>query len=108
MLLKYIIIHTGVNIPVIFEAAKSGSGWTSHKMRALKDRDGTDDEEEQNSSEHVQAITVDFLADSWTTQDCRQEQMNDEDIGPILMAKEKVFLFNNLINKVDNLSLIHI
>ena len=46
-------------------------------------------QEEQNSSEHVQAITVDFLADDWTTQDCRQEQMTDEEIGLILTAKEK-------------------
>ena len=37
----------------------------------------------QNSSEHIQAITVDFLADAWTTQDFRQEQMTDEDIGPV-------------------------
>ena len=44
---------------------------------------------EQNSSKHVQAITVDFLADDWTTEDCRQEQMTDEDIGLILTAKEE-------------------
>ena len=34
-----------------FEAAKSASGWTSRKVRALKDRDGTDDEEEKQRTE---------------------------------------------------------
>ena len=34
-----------------FEAAKSASGWTSHKVRELKDRDGTDDEEEEQGTE---------------------------------------------------------
>ena len=36
-----------------------------------------------------QAITVDFLGDGWMTQDFQQEQMTDEDIGPILTAKEE-------------------
>ena len=45
--------------------------------------------EEQNESKHVQAITGDFLADGWVTQDCLQEQMTDEEIGPILTAKEE-------------------
>ena len=34
-----------------FEAAKSASGWTGHKVRALKDRDGTDDEEEEQGTD---------------------------------------------------------
>ena len=34
-----------------FEAAKSASGWTSHKVRELKDRDATDDEEEEQGTE---------------------------------------------------------
>ena len=34
-----------------FEAAKSASGWTSHKVRELKDRDGTDDEEKEQGTE---------------------------------------------------------
>ena len=36
-----------------FEAAKSVSGWTSHKVRVLKVRDGTDDEEEAVSYTHL-------------------------------------------------------
>ena len=34
-----------------FEAAKSASGWTSHKVRELKDREGSDDEEEEQGTE---------------------------------------------------------
>ena len=34
-----------------FGAAKSASGWTSHKVRTLKHRDGTDDEEEEQGTE---------------------------------------------------------
>ena len=41
----YALVHA-----LQFEAAKSASGWTSHKVRALKDRDGTDDEEEEQGT----------------------------------------------------------
>ena len=37
-----------------------------HEDRAQKTADIAPGKEEQNSSEHVQAITVDFLADGWT------------------------------------------
>ena len=35
-----------------FEAAKSASGWTSHKVRSLKERDGTDDETRRSAPQN--------------------------------------------------------
>ena len=76
-----------------FEAAKSASGWTSHKVRAVKDRDGTDDEEEEQGTETRRSAAQDKVREDGRTmcyrcgksghlqRDCRvriQQQGNEQ------------------------------
>lgn len=45
--------------------------------------------EQIHANEQIKAIIIDILADIWTAQHFRQEQTADEDIEPILTAKEE-------------------
>ena len=44
---------------VQFEATKSASGWASHKVRAINDCDGPDNEEEEQGTETMSKVRND-------------------------------------------------
>ena len=59
--LYYNVFFTGLDTAnyysgLEFEVAKSASGWTSHKVHALKDRDGTEYEEEEQGTETRRSV----------------------------------------------------